>query len=177
MKTSENHDIKLSQISPLIPKSQKYLREIYGVYSMHYTVVDFRYNKLLGPSEITLLIEILLYTWVAKTTKYKEIWKFGTKKTTLLYREPEVFFIKRVHRTHLHHECSFLTLKNYPNCWWVLWLKLLSLVIFIIFSILTFMTYQSMMQIVQSRAFGPAHPWNSLDLFPLTSIIINYYYN
>ena len=34
MKTSENHEIKLSQISPLSPNREKSVREIYGIYSI-----------------------------------------------------------------------------------------------------------------------------------------------
>ena len=63
-------------------------------------VVDSRYNKLLGPSEITLLYWFFfLYILVAKTVKYKEILNFGTRKITLLYRDfvISVFFTMRVH--------------------------------------------------------------------------------
>ena len=64
------------------------------------STVDSRYNKLLGPSEITLLYRFFfLYIWVAKTIKYKEILNFGTKKITLLYWDfvISVFSIMRVY--------------------------------------------------------------------------------
>ena len=56
---------------------------------------DSRYNKLLGPSEITLLYQNFCYIRVAKTIKYKDILNFGTKKITLLYRDfvISVFFV------------------------------------------------------------------------------------
>ena len=45
--------------------------------------VDSSYNKLLEPSEITLLyIEILFFFRLAKTIKLEEILKFGTKIIT-----------------------------------------------------------------------------------------------
>ena len=39
----------------------------------------------LGPVKLLCYIKILLYPG-CKTIKYKEIWNFGTKKITLLYR-------------------------------------------------------------------------------------------
>ena len=45
------------------------------------STVDSGYNKLLGPSEITVfVISKKIYIRDAKTIKYKEILNFGTKK-------------------------------------------------------------------------------------------------
>ena len=63
-------------------------------FNMHCTV-DSRYNKLIGPSEITLF-RIVLYLGCKNN---KDIFNFGTKKITLLYWDfvISVFFIMRVH--------------------------------------------------------------------------------
>ena len=42
--------------------------------------MDSCYNKLLGPSEITLLLSKFCYIRVAKTIIYKEIWTLGPRK-------------------------------------------------------------------------------------------------
>ena len=69
--------------------------------------VDSRYNKLLGPSEITLLYP------GCKTIKYKEILNFGVKKITLLYQcslwEATVLSCDE--------ECSY----SQPCLSWILW--------------------------------------------------------
>ena len=61
--------------------------------------VDSRYNKLLGAQWNYFVISKFCYIQIAKTTKYKDILNFGTKKITLLYQEfvISVFFITRVH--------------------------------------------------------------------------------
>jgi len=66
--------------------------------------VDSRYNKLLGPSEITLY-QKCCYIPVAKTRKHTEILIFWAKQITLLYQDfvihVSVFFIMRVHCTNI----------------------------------------------------------------------------
>ena len=99
-----------------------------------------------------------------------------------------VFFITRVHCTHLRHECSFVNshlkitqiadefydLNYFPlqsDFYYYFYSEII--LWFTYYFVHSWLIKAFMMQIVQSGAFGSAHPWNSSDLFPLADYKIH----